>query len=219
MTTAPEIPLADATAMTRFHRIFREALDSAPDFVGGVAADDNDRAETVGSYYDNVLRLLHAHHEAEDLTIYPMMVERLPEHVDVISRVNAEHEAVLGTLVSTEDTVARWRSDPSTARRDEAVAALGTLRTVLLEHLDHEEAEVVPLIALCINVAEWGEMSAVAFQHFSGDKVWLAIGLIQEQMLPEENETMEANMPPPVHEFWTGSGRPMFQDYVAQLRH
>jgi hemerythrin-like domain-containing protein len=218
MTTAPEIPLADATAMTRFHRIFREALDAAPQYVGGVAPDDRERADHVGSYYDNVLRLLHAHHEAEDLTIYPMMVERLPEHVDVISRVNAEHEAVLGTLVATEEAVAAWRADPSTSRRDEAVDALGTLRTVLLEHLDHEEAEVVPLIGLCITVAEWGEMSAVAFQHFSGDKPWLAIGLIQEQMLASENETMEANMPPPVHEFWTGPGRQMFQDYVAGLR-
>src|ERR1700750_2831954 len=102
MTTAPELPLADATAMARFHRIFREALDAVPSFVGGVPDDDVDRAELVGSYYDNVLRLLHAHHEAEDLTIYPLMTERLPEHVDVISRVNAEQEVVLGTLVGTE---------------------------------------------------------------------------------------------------------------------
>jgi hypothetical protein len=67
-------------------------------------------------------------------------------------------------------------------------------------------------------VAEWGEMSATAFQHFSGDKPWLVIGLIQEQMLPSENETMEANMPPPVRDFWTGTGRPMFQGFVADLR-
>jgi hypothetical protein len=77
---------------------------------------------------------------------------------------------------------------------------------------------VVPLIALCINVAEWGEMSALAFQRFSGDKVWLVLGLIQEQMLAEENATMEANMPPPVHDFWVTSGRAMFQDYTAKLR-
>jgi hemerythrin-like domain-containing protein len=218
MTTAPELPLADATAMARFHRIFREALDAVPQFVGAVPAGAVDRADLVGSYYDNVLKLLHAHHEAEDLTIYPMMVERLPEHLDVISRVNAEHEALLGTLVAAEQAVAAWRADPSSASRDEAVAALEGLRVVLLEHLDHEEAEVVPLIALCINVAEWGEMSAVAFQRFSGDKVWLVLGLIQEQMLAEENALMEANMPPPVHDFWETSGRAMFRSFVAELR-
>lgn len=218
MTTAPELPLADATAMNRFHRIFREALDAVPRLVGAAPADDNDRADLVGSYYANVLELLHAHHEAEDLTIYPLMVERLPQHVDVISRVNAEHEAVLGALGAAEQAVADWRADPSSDSRDAAVAALDALGPTLLEHLDHEEAEVVPLIALCINVAEWGEMSATAFQRFSGDKVWLVIGLIQEQMLAEENATMEANMPPPVHDFWVGSGRPMFEDFAAQLR-
>jgi hypothetical protein len=61
-------------------------------------------------------------------------------------------------------------------------------------------------------------MSATAFQRFSGDKPWLVIGLIQEQMLAQENATMEANMPPPVHGFWVTSGRPMFQHFVAGLR-
>jgi hemerythrin-like domain-containing protein len=218
VTTAPELPLADATAMTRFHRIFREALDAVPRFVGGAAGDDRDRADFVGSYYANVLKLLHAHHEAEDLTIFPMMLERLPEHADVISRVNAEHDTVLGALGQAEDAVAAWRADPSGSTRDAAVTALEALRPILLQHLDHEEADVVPLIALCINVAEWGQMSATAFQRFSGDKVWLAIGLIQEQLLAEENATMEANMPPPVHDFWVGSGRPMFQEFAAELR-
>jgi len=204
--------------MNRFHRIFREALDAVPRFVGDAPAEDRARAELVGSYYANVLKLLHAHHEAEDLTIYPLMVERLPEHVDVISRVNAEHEAVLGSLGVAEAAVAAWRAEPSSASRDAAIGGLEAMGPVLLEHLDHEEVEVVPLIGLCITVAEWGEMSATAFQRFSGDKVWLVIGLIQEQMLAEENATMEANMPPPVHDFWVGSGRATFQDFIAALR-
>jgi hemerythrin-like domain-containing protein len=218
VTTAPELPLVDATAMTRFHRIFREALDAVPRLVGGAADDDHERVDLVASYYANVLKLLHAHHEAEDLTIFPWLVERLPQHVDVISRVNAEHDAVLGTLGAAEQALAAWQSDPSSSSRTEAVAALEALQVSLIEHLDHEEADVVPLIGQCINVAEWGEMSATAFKLFSGDKVWLVIGLIQEQLLPQENATMEANMPPPVHEFWVTSGRGMFQDFVAAVR-
>jgi hemerythrin-like domain-containing protein len=218
VTTTPELPLADATAMIRFHRIFREALDAAPRFVGEARADDIDRADLVGSYYANVLKLVHAHHEAEDETIFPWMVERLSEHNEVLTRVNAEHDAVLGTLEAAEQAVDAWMMDVSSASRDAAAAALEELRSALVEHLDHEEADVVPLIGLCINVAEWGEMSATAFQRFSGDKPWLAIGLIQEQLLPEENAKMEANMPPPVHDFWVGSGRDLFQDFVAELR-
>jgi hemerythrin-like domain-containing protein len=218
MTTTPELPLCDATAMTRFHHIFREALDAVPQFVGAAPADDGARADFVGSYYDNVLKLLHAHHEAEDVTIYPEMVERLPQHADVIHRINAEHEVVLGSLGTAEEAVAAWRADPSSTSRDAAVAALAALKTTLLEHLDHEEAEVVPLIGQCITVAEWDQMSGTAFGLFSGDKVWLAVGLIQEQMLATENTKMEANMPPPVHDFWVNSGRGMFQDFIGELR-
>jgi hemerythrin-like domain-containing protein len=218
MGTTADPPLADATAMTRFHRIFREALEVAPRLVGDAAADDADRAQLVGSYYANILDLLHAHHQAEDVTIFPKMLDRLPEHAEVISGVNAEHEEVLGALDVADQAIASWIADPSTSSRDAAAAALTALQSPLLAHLDHEEKDVVPLIGRSITVAEWGEMSAVAFQRFNGDKPWLAIGLIQEQMLPTENQTMEASMPPPVHDFWVGSGRSMYQDYVAGVR-
>lgn len=218
MTEAPDLPFADPTAMTRFHRIFREALAAAPGLVGGAPPDDAARTELVGTYYANVLKLLHAHHEAEDVTIFPMMLERLPDHREVITAVNAEHEGVLGTLGTAEEALEAWRSAPTEATRDAAAGGLGDLAPVLLAHLDHEEADVVPLIGECINVAEWGQMSATAFQLFGGDKPWLVIGLIQEQMLATENATMEANMPPPVHDFWVGSGRAMFQEFVTDLR-
>jgi hypothetical protein len=146
------------------------------------------------------------------------MLERLPEDAEVISTVNAEHEGVMATLEAADQAVAAWLAEPTEATRDAAASALATLQVPLMQHLDHEEADVVPLIGRCINVAEWGEMSANAFQRFSGDKPWLAIGLIQEQMLDSENETMEANMPPPVLDFWVGSGRTMFQEYVTALR-
>ena len=134
------------------------------------------------------------------------MLERLPEHAELIDRGNAEHEAVLGRLEAAEDALASWRAEPSDASRAALLGALDGLGERLIEHLDHEEADVVPLIGQCIDVAEWGAMSANAFQRFSGDKPWLAIGLIQEQLLPTENATMEANMPPPVHDFWVRTG-------------
>jgi hemerythrin-like domain-containing protein len=218
VTTTPDLPLVDATAMTRFHRIFREALDAAPRLVGEVADGDHARADHVGGYYANILALLHAHHEAEDATLWPLMLERLPEHADLINRGSAEHEAVVARLEATEEALASWCADPSDGARAALLTALAGLGELLIEHLDHEEADVVPLIGQSISVAEWGAMSADAFQRFSGDKPWLVIGLIQEQMLATENAGMEANMPPPARDFWVGTGRPMFEQYVGALR-
>jgi hypothetical protein len=63
----PALPLADTSDMIGLHRVFRTALDAAPSFVGGVAPGDSTRAETVAMYYEDVLQLLHAHHEGEDM--------------------------------------------------------------------------------------------------------------------------------------------------------
>jgi hypothetical protein len=58
-----------------------------------------------------VLKLLHAHHEGEDLTIYPSMLERLPEHAEVLEAVNAEHESELSATAFAHFRGHRgWRS-------------------------------------------------------------------------------------------------------------
>ena len=169
VTTAPDPPLVDATAMTRFHRIFREALDAVPRFIGGVPDGDAARADLVGSYYANVLKLLHAHHEAEDLTIYPLMVERLPDHLDVISprtRAGVPPSAVAG------------------APRGRAAAARRRTLPVLLAH-DHrrharpsrwtrDRRTAAHLIATAHHSARAGAGSPTAFQHFSGDRAGIS---------------------------------------------
>ena len=53
---------------------------------------------------------------------------------------------------------------------------------------------------------------------FSGDKPWLILGLIQEQMTPDQIADMETHMAPQLAEFWTSAGRPMFAQYVDELR-
>lgn len=218
MSETDQLPLADTSDMIGFHRIFREALSSAPRLVGSVPEGDVNRAEYVASYYDNVLRLLHAHHEGEDELLTPKLVERQPDTAELILRVAAQHQDVLAALAAAETAVGTWRGDPSAARRDEALDALAALDVTLSRHLDEEEREMLPIAARCINVAEWGELAAHGFRTFSGDKVWLILGLIQEQMTLDQIAEMDAHMPPPVAEFWASAGRPMFAQYVDELR-
>ena len=100
----------------------------------------------------------------------------------------------------------------------DAVKVLASLDLALLPHLDEEEREVLPIAALCINVAEWGELASHGMGAFTGDKPWLVLGLIQEQMTADQVADMEAHMPPPMAEFWATAGRPMFVQYVGELR-
>jgi hemerythrin-like domain-containing protein len=218
MTTPNSLPLADTSDMANLHEVFREALDAGPRFVATVAPGDAARAEVVGSYYDNVLRLLHGHHEGEDELMTPKLIERLPEHAEVIQRIGDQHHAVLGAVSDAESGIAAWRADPSAINRDSAVAALAALEAVLTPHLDEEEAVLVPLAATCMNVAEWGALPEHGMKTFTGDKMWLILGLVQEQMTPAKIAEVQAHMPPPLLEFWTNQGEGMFNGFVTELR-
>ena len=100
---------------------------------------DVNRAEHVASYYDNVLQLLHAHHEGEDELLTPKLLERQPDSADVILRIAAQHQNVLTALAAAETAVEMWRGDPSAARRADAAEALAALDVTLVPHLDEEE--------------------------------------------------------------------------------
>ena len=173
---------------------------------------------TFGSYYANVLNLLHGHHEGEDELLTPRLLERAPEHAETVSRISGQHQSVLETLHAAEQAVAAWRAAPSAARRDAAADALASLEAQLIPHLDEEEREILPIAGQHINVAEWGELPAHGMRTFTGDKMWLILGLVQEQMTEQQRALMEAHMPPPLLEFWTGNGRGLFDDYIADLR-
>jgi Hemerythrin HHE cation binding domain len=218
MTAPAELPLADTSDMIGLHQVFRDALGSAPAFVGQVADGDAARAELVGSYYANVLDLLHGHHAGEDELMTPRLLERVPESAATIARIADQHQTVLVAVANAEAAVTAWRTDPSAHRRQAAVAALVRLDAELAPHLDEEEHHVLPIAAQCINVAEWGQLPEHGMKSFRGDKLWLILGLIQEQMTPSQKAAMEAHMPPPLLEFWVGPGQLMFQECIADLR-
>src|SRR5579884_809276 len=193
--------------MIDLHRVFREAASSGRRFVAPEADGDAIRAEYVGTYYDNVFRLLHAHHEGEDLLMTPRLMSRgTPDEAAEVSRIADQHHAVLGQLRTASERVATWRAEPTAANRDAVVAALAGLQGSLIAHLDEEERVVLPIASRLMTPAEWGEMPEHGMKSFDGDKLWLALGLVLEQMTPQQVAGVEAHMPPPVADFWTSTG-------------
>lgn len=218
MSETTSLPLADTSDMLGLHQVFRDALSVAPRLVGTVVVGDADRADVVGSYYDNVLRLLEAHHEGEDELMTPKLVARNPGRAETIQRIADQHRPVVSGIEAGLAGVVSWRSGPSAASTSALVSALGSLEDALTAHLDEEERVILPIAAGCMNVAEWGELPGHGLKMFTGDKLWLILGLIQEQMTPAQIDQMEAHMPPPLLEFWTTAGRSMFDSFVADLR-
>lgn len=210
--------LTDTSDMIQLHQVFREALGAAAPLVGSVPAGDTARADVVGSYYANVLALLHSHHEGEEDLVWPKLLERDPDEAGTIRRIAGQHDGVLTALEDAEAKLTAWQADPEVESGAHLAASLATLGAELSLHLDEEERVILPIAARHMTPPEWGELPGHGMAHFHGDKIWLVMGLIQEQMRPEQIAMMESHMPPPVREFWTTQGRAQFEAYIAEVR-
>jgi hypothetical protein len=200
------------------HFVFRDAVANAGDYLGS-APTAPARVEMVASYYANVLSLLDVHHDSEDTLINPLLLERCTEaEAAQVAAVGAQHQPVHDRLESARSAVAAWSADPSAEAAADAAGVMTALGDPLVEHLDEEERTMVPLGARYLNAAEWGAMPSHGMANFRGDKLWLILGLIQEQMSPEQIVTMESHMPPPVAAMWNGHGRAAFTEFVSALR-
>jgi hypothetical protein len=199
--------------MVVVHDVFRDTFSAATALVG--AAGD-DRVELLSNFYDNVIAFLIGHHEGEDELIYPLLVDRAPEQKDLIQTVNAQHEEIHEVIESTSAAVAAWApGDP--ASQSAAAAALDALGARLRIHLGDEERELLPLCAEHVSVEEWGALPGHVLRNYTGDKIWLILGLIRERMSQAQRDAMLLKMPPPVVEMWTGFGENAFRELMAQV--
>jgi hypothetical protein len=204
--------------MIGVHRIFRDALAAAPVLVGEAPVDDAERTALVASYYANVLALLYSHHEGEDELLTPLLLARAPAFASTVARIGSQHHVVTAALHDAERAIGAWSAAPSEAMRDTTCAALGVLEASLVPHLDDEEREILPIAGRHISVEEWAELPAYGMRSFRGDKLWLIIGLVQEQLTDVQREVMEAQLPSPVLDEWNSSGRELFSAFVTELR-
>jgi Hemerythrin HHE cation binding domain len=107
--------------------------------------------------WDLFERFLHAHHEAEDDALWPVLREALigrTEDLSLLDEMEAEHAALGPLLEAIDDALDCGKSAPE-ARAD--------LATRLQGHLTHEEEAALPVIDRTLDEEQWmrfGEASA-----------------------------------------------------------
>jgi hemerythrin-like domain-containing protein len=211
------IELTDTSEMVNLHRVFRNAMDQGPKLIASAPHGDKHRAAVVASYYTNVLSLLHVHHESEDELIWPRLLERCPDDAGAISSIAAQHGDVVVSLAAARQATQNWSASAS---RDDAITlqdALTVLNADMAPHLDDEEEFILPIAARHLSPDEWGELPSHGMRAFDGDKLWLILGLVLEQMTPAQRQAMQENFPPPVAEMWADFGRQAYEVFVAEL--
>ena len=207
-------PRPDTTDMFAVHGVFRDCLGAAPRLVGGIAPGDAERVALIANYYENILSFLHTHHEGEELLVFPLLRERCDGAGELMDRMAAEHHEALELLEQAKAALAAWPGGDAAAQQA-TQERLEDLAAHLNEHLEDEEQKVLPLAAANLSMEEWGAMPAHGMASFDGDKIWLILGLIRERMTDDQRAAMQANMPPPALEMWTGFGEQAFKDYSS----
>ena len=148
MTETPDLTLYFALhdAMRRSSTRLHEAVQTA----------DRGRSRAISRWFTGFVGELRMHHTVEDDVFFPALAERVPtfdEHGPELAGDHHRMDEILDDLGATLRRVADsldWAPDHETA-----VRLAAELRDLLDVHLDHEDADVVPLFARHFSAEEY----------------------------------------------------------------
>jgi hemerythrin-like domain-containing protein len=207
----------ETSDMIVVHQALLGSLDAAPTLVAK-AVEDPERTDAIGSFFENVLEFLHVHHAGEDELIYPRLEERCADNKSLLERIDEQHTLLYEPMEVAAAAIDAWRIDPSEEAGRPVVQAIATIDQTLRPHLSEEEVTVLPLASAWMSQEEWAELPVHAMRSFRGDKPWLSLGLIMENIGDERREGMLARMPPERQALWRQEWSSAFDDFISDIR-
>ncbi|MEI5674890.1 MULTISPECIES: hemerythrin domain-containing protein [unclassified Nocardioides] len=142
-------PTADPSMIRTAHAAFRRDLVRTRIVVADGASGV--RRTALGDHVLWLMGALHRHHEAED-ALYPLVVRHDPAVAPLVATVDAEHGAISPAVGLLEEAAREYRDG---AGSEVLLHALTELDSVLLPHLEREEAELVPAASRSLSPAQW----------------------------------------------------------------
>src|SRR5262249_39966653 len=161
---------------------------------------------------------LHGHQGGEDELIYPVLEQRCPESRSELQRIDDQHKLLYAPMDARRAAVAAWRAEPSTDNAEAVIEEVASIVETLRPHLAEEETVVLPIAAMWISPDEWGQQAGHNMMNFRGDKPWLPLGLMREQLDQEHRDGMLAGMPPEMQTMWAEQMEPAFVAFIAEVR-
>jgi hypothetical protein len=217
-TTTDAQQMADVRDMYVVHRAFRREFGLLPGLVRAVAVGDVSRAEVVATHLDLVLAGLHMHHTGEDAVLWPLLLERAAPAHALVATMEAQHEAVDGYADQIGVVAAEWRTSASAVRGEQLARLVEDFRTALVEHLDLEEREILPVAARCVTAAEWRSLGDHGVEVMTRAQLPLMFGAVLEEADDEERAMMLGALPLPVRVLLTTVGKWQYRRYVSRVR-
>ena len=218
MTETSTVTLTDVHDMVVAHRVFRRELRLLPQLVREVAAGDTARAAVLADHGRLILKGLHLHHTSEDLLLWPKLLERCTPDAELVHRMEEQHERVHDALELLGPALDRWRAEARPAVTEEVAAGFDSLRTALVEHLDEEEREILPLAARHLTQSEWDEMGDHGAKQMRMSELPIMFGAVVEETTPEERAHILGIVPAPVRFLLKTVFARRYRRYISRVR-
>jgi hemerythrin-like domain-containing protein len=189
-------PMADSRDMIVVHDMFRRQFGAIPNLVRAVQAGEGERVAIVADHVVWMTAFLHAHHEGEDLMVWPRLLERCPTETEpLIFTMEAQHHGLAEALDSLAAKAVRWRETAAVPQRDALADAATHLLDRIAEHLDLEERQVLSLIDRYLTEKEWKQVGGSGLKKMSFGQLKVAFGMILDHATPEQVQTMRDTIP------------------------
>jgi hemerythrin-like domain-containing protein len=202
--------------MAVIHRIYRRGFPMVADLVRHTSAGDVARSEAIAAHLEFLIDGLHHHHSGEDAKLWPRLLERAAPQAEMINRMERQHEVVDEWSAKVRTLLEDWRHAPVDGTQ--LANAVDEFTHALVEHLDDEEAHVVPLIRTHIAAEEWERFGQEIFEKFTNAEKLIATGVLEDIATPEEAEWFLGELPLPIKLMWRFVGRRRYDRYMARLR-
>ena len=218
MTDTTNTTLTDVSDMVVVHRTFRREFRLLPQLVRAVPAGDTARAAVLAEHGRLILLGLHLHHSGEDDLLWPKLLERCTLDAALVHRMEAQHERVAQAIEDLHPALDRWQAEARPAVTEEVAATFDELRTALLEHLDEEEREILPLAARHFTPEEWAQLGQHGMGKVTRSQLPILFGSLLEETTPAERVEMLGVLPPPVRLLARTVFAWQYRRYITKVR-
>lgn len=150
-TAAP----ADTRMMTVVHDALRRDLGRATAALEANPPPGDRQRRAVARHLTWMMAFLHAHHELEDVGLYPVVRDRRPDAAALLDAMDADHRTVAEWIDEVVAAAAAYEASDAAADRVRLRDAIAALEADLLPHLRREEDEAMPVAAAAVTDAEW----------------------------------------------------------------
>ena len=207
----------DTTEMFAVHDAFRAEFGALPAQVLAVPDGDLERAGVVAGHVMLMTSMLHAHHGSEDILLWPVLEERVPERMALLKEMEGQHEQMGGLIETAQAQAGQWMGSGSASLASELSATVAELSAIMFEHLAAEESQVMPIVSETFSEEEFARIGEHSRADIPPDVLPIGLGIILSDTTPERGAAILAFMPAEARAGFEQFGRPMYEAYRARL--